>query len=77
MEAAIAEGKSPESETGLRLAGRKQKLIDLFTGGDSGITENLQKLCSDKTNWPQNFQKPYSDEVDRFLCEAAKGLVKM
>ena len=77
VEAAIAGGESPESETGLRLAGRKQKLIDLFTAGDSGITENLQKLYSDKTNWPQNFKKPYSDEVDRFLCEAAKGLVKV
>jgi len=77
VEAAIARGESPEGETGLRLAERKQKLVDLFTGGDPGITENLQKLYADKANWPQNFKKPYSDEVDRFLCEAAEGLVKV
>jgi MerR family transcriptional regulator, thiopeptide resistance regulator len=77
VEAAIARGQSPDSETGLRLAERKQKLIDLFTGGDPGITQNLQKLYSDKANWPQNFKKPYSDEVDKFLCDAAKGLEKV
>jgi DNA-binding transcriptional MerR regulator len=77
VEAAIARGDSPESETGRSLAERKQKLIDLFTGGDQGITENLQKLCADKANWPQNFKKPYSDEVDKFFCDAAKGLEKV
>ena len=76
-EAAIVRGDSPESKTGRRLAERKQKLIDLFTGGDPGITENLQKLYADKANWPQNFKKPYSDEVDKFLCDAAKGLEKV
>jgi DNA-binding transcriptional MerR regulator len=75
VEAVIARGESPESEAGQRLAERKQKLIDLFTGGDPGITQSLQKLYSDKANWPQNFKKPYSDEVDKFLCDAAKGLV--
>jgi len=45
--------------------------------GDPGITENLQKLYADKANWPQNFKKPYSDEVDKFLCDAAKGLEKL
>jgi DNA-binding transcriptional MerR regulator len=75
VEAAIASGESPESETGRKLAGRKQKLIDLFTGGDPGITANLQKLYKDKANWPANFKKPYSDAVDKFLCDAAKALV--
>lgn len=74
VEAAIARGESPESETGRRLAERKQKLIDLFTGGDPGIVANLQKLYEDQANWPANFKKPYSDAVDKFLCEAAKGL---
>ncbi len=77
VEAAIAQGDSPESETGRRLAERKQKLIDLFTGGDPGVTGNLQKVYADKANWPQNFKKPYSDEVDKFLCDAAKGLEKV
>jgi MerR family transcriptional regulator, thiopeptide resistance regulator len=77
VEAAIARGESPESETGRRLAERKQKLIDLFTGGDPEITDNLQKLYADKANWPQNFKKPYSDEVDKFLCDAAKEFEKV
>lgn len=77
VEAAIARDDSPESETGRKLAQRKQKLIDLFTGGDPGITANLQKLSQDKANWPATFKKPYSDEVDRFLCDAAKRLEKV
>jgi len=76
VEAAIARGETPESETGLKLAERKQKLINLFTGGDPGIVKNLQKLYEDETNWPETFKKPYSDAVDTFLCDAAKGLVK-
>lgn len=77
VEGAIANGHSPESDTGRKLAEREQKLIDMFTGGDPGITANLQKLYEDKANWPANFRKPYSDEVDNFLCEAAKGLKKL
>src|SRR5215471_17887704 len=77
VEAAMARGESPESEVSRRLAERKQKLIDLFTGGNPAITENLQKLYADKANWPQSFKKPYSDEVDKFLCDAAKGLEKL
>ncbi len=77
VEAAIARGVRPESEAGLSLAERKQKLIDLFTGGDPGIAANLQKLSEDKANWPANFKKPLSDEVDNFLSAAAKGLVKV
>lgn len=75
VEAAIARGDSPESETGRRLAERKQKLIDLFTAGDPGIVANLQKLYEDQANWPANFKKPYSDAVGKFFCDAAKGLV--
>jgi DNA-binding transcriptional MerR regulator len=75
VEAAIAGGEGPESETGRKLAERKQKLINLFTGGDPGITANLQRLYDDQANWPASFKKPYSDAVDKFLCDAAKGLV--
>jgi len=75
VEAAIARGDSPDSETGRKLAERKRNLIGLFTGGDPGITANLQKLYEDQANWPANFKKPYSDAVDKFLCEAAKALV--
>jgi DNA-binding transcriptional MerR regulator len=76
VEAAIARGETPGSETGRKLAERRQQLLDLFTGGDPGITANLQKLYADKANWPTTFKKPYSDAVDKFLCDAAKGIVK-
>ena len=77
VEAAIARGESPESETGRKLAERRQKLLDLFTGGDPGIAANLQKLYADKANWPSTFKQPFSDAVNKFLCDAAKGLVKV
>ena len=76
VEAAIARGESPESETGRKLAERRQKLLELFTGGDPGIKANLQKLFADKANWPETYKTPYSREVNQFLCDAANSLVK-
>ena len=76
VEAAIARGETPESETGRKLAQRRQQLLDLFTGGDPGIAASLQKLYADQANWPDTFKRPFSDAVNKFLCEAAKGLAK-
>ena len=76
-EAAIARGENPGGKIGQQLAMRRQELLDQFTGGDPGMEENLQKLYADKANWPENFKKPYSDAVDAFLREAAKGLLKV
>src|SRR5215831_11485218 len=76
VEAAIARGETPESETGRKLAERRQELLDKFTGGDPGIAASLQKLYADEANWPENFKRPFSDAVNRFLGEAAKGLAK-
>lgn len=73
-EAAIASGEAPDGDIGQRLAERRAKLLSLFTGGDAGIEENLKKLYADKANWPATFKKPYSDAVDKFLCEAAQAL---
>ncbi len=75
-EAAIASGADPAGEIGLQLAARRQKLLAMFTGGDPGIAQNLQKLYADKANWPASFKKPYSDAVDTFLCKAADALAK-
>jgi len=76
VEAAIASGDTPESETGQKLAERRQNLLDLFTGGDPGIEASLEKLYADEKNWPETFKRPFSDAVNKFLCDAAKGLVK-
>ncbi len=77
IEAAISRGENPSSKIGQQLAMRRQELLDQFTGGDPGMEANLQKLYADKANWPENFKKPYSDAVDAFLREAAKGLTKV
>jgi len=76
VEAAIAQGEFPESEIGRKLAERRQRLLDLFTGGDPGIEASLQQVYADEANWPENFKRPFSDAVNRFLGEAAKGLAK-
>jgi MerR family transcriptional regulator, thiopeptide resistance regulator len=76
VEAAIARGETPDSETGHKLAERRQKLFDLFTGGDPGIEASLQRLFADEANWPQNFKRTFSDAVNKFLSTAAKGLAK-
>ena len=73
-EAAIARGEQPGSETGLRLARRRRELLEMFTGGDPGIVESLRKLYADRANWPPTFKKPYSDEVNNFLCQATLAL---
>ena len=73
-EQAIAKGTDPASETGLQLAARRQELLALFTGGDPGMEQNLQRLYADKTDWPARFKKPHSDAVNDFLCQAAEAL---
>lgn len=75
-EEAIARGADPAGEVGRQLAARRKKLLAMFTGGDPDMEQNLQKLYADKANWPASFKKPYSDAVDRFLCQAAQALVK-
>ncbi len=75
-EAAMASGADPAGKTGLQLAARRQKLVAMFTGGDPGIEQSLQKLYADKANWPTNFKKPFSDTVNTFLCQAADALAK-
>ena len=75
-EAAISRGEDPSGETGQQLALRRQKLLEQFTGGDPDMEKNLQRLYADKANWPSSFKKPFSDAVDRFLCQAAEELAK-
>jgi len=70
VEAAVAAGVDPASDRAQTLAGRWQKLIEAFTGGDSGITQNLKRLYADQRNWPSSFKKPYSDEACAFIGKA-------
>jgi DNA-binding transcriptional MerR regulator len=76
VEAAVSAGEDPKSEHSQTLADRWSKLIEAFTGGDAEVSEGLKKLYSDKANWPSTFQKPYSDEVGAFICEAVAARQK-
>lgn len=70
VEAAIADGEDPASERAQALAARWSELVSGFTGGDPSIAEGLNKMYADQANWPSTFQKPYSDEVGAFICQA-------
>ncbi len=69
VEAAVRDGEDPASEKAQSLAARWSNLIQQFTGGDPEISAGFKKLYADQSNWPQ-FQKPYSDEVEAFICAA-------
>ncbi|MFB2976083.1 TipAS antibiotic-recognition domain-containing protein [Microseira sp. BLCC-F43] len=70
VENAIASHTDPASETAQALAKRWSQLIDAFTGGDAAIRDSLNQLYKDQDNWPSTFQKPYSAEVEAFICSA-------
>lgn len=76
IEAAIARGDKPTGDVGLQLATRRQQLLTMFTGGDPGIEASLKKLYADEANWPATFKRPFSDDVNAFLSQAAQALEK-
>jgi MerR family transcriptional regulator, thiopeptide resistance regulator len=76
-EQAIARGEDPAGAAGQELAAKRRELLRQFTGGDPEMEKNLQKLYADRSNWPENFKKPFSDAVDQFLCQAAEELAKV
>jgi DNA-binding transcriptional MerR regulator len=73
VEAAIAGNLDPGSAKAKALALRWQELIRGFTGGDPQIQQGLKQLYGDEQNWPQNFQKPFSDKVCDYIGKAARA----
>lgn len=73
VEAAIAAKLDPASAKAKELAKRWEELIRGFTGGDPEVQQGLQKLYADQQNWPQNFQKPFSDAVCEYIAKAARA----
>jgi len=73
VEAAIAARLDPASAKARELAQRWSELIRGFTGGDPGVQQGLNQLYADQVNWPQNFNKPFSDEVCEYLKKAAQA----
>lgn len=67
VEQAAASGVDPASEHAQALGARWRDLIQQFTRGDAGIAKGLNKLWSDRTHWPSDFKKPYSDAAEAFI----------
>ncbi|HZS48280.1 MAG TPA: MerR family transcriptional regulator [Blastocatellia bacterium] len=63
-------GEDPASDKVQALAARWVELVRGFTGGNPAIQEDLNKMYKDLTNWPSGFPKPFSDEVQQFMCTA-------
>ena len=70
IETAIASGEDPAGAKAQSLARRWSELVRGFTGGDPEIQKGVNKLYSDQANWPANFQRPWSDEVQEFILKA-------
>lgn len=70
IETAIADGEDPAGAKAQSLARRWSELVRGFTGGDPEIQKGVNKLYSDQANWPANFQKPWSDQVQEFILKA-------
>lgn len=70
VETAVKAGEDPASERAQELATRWLTLIQAFTGGNQAIQEGLNKMHSDKSNWPASRPRPYSDEAMAFIRQA-------
>ncbi len=72
VESAVATGEHPASEKSQTLAVRWSELVKGFTGGNPEIQKGLNRMYSDRENWPASMPKPFSDEVQKFIAKAMK-----
>lgn len=63
-------GEDPASAKVQALVERWQKLVEGFTGGDPQIQQGLNAMYADRANWPPEFPKPFSDQVQAFMIKA-------
>jgi DNA-binding transcriptional MerR regulator len=67
-------GEDPAGAKAQALAGRWNKLIEEFTGGDQDITAGVGKVWADRPNWPADSQQqaaPFSNpKVWEFMGKA-------
>ena len=57
IEAAVARKESPKGAAAQALAARWQELLAGFTGGDPAIQQGLNRMWSDRENWPEGDAK--------------------
>lgn len=72
VDAAVKAGEDPASEKSQALATRWSELLKGFTGGNPEIQAGLNRMYTDRANWPASMPKPFGDEVQAFIVEATK-----
>jgi MerR family transcriptional regulator, thiopeptide resistance regulator len=70
VETAASRGEDPFGAGGQALSARWRDLIRQFTRDDAEICEGLTNLWSDRTHWPDDFKRPWSDAADDFIHRA-------
>lgn len=70
VETAATDGTDPTSDRGRDLARRWNDLVGQFTKGDAEVGAGLNKVWSDKSHWPSDFKRPWSDAADAFITKA-------
>ncbi len=72
VEDASARGIDANSAEAQSLAVRWRSLIRQFTMGNTEVSRGLNRLWSDRTHWPRDFKRPWSDAADVFIKTAMK-----
>ena len=72
VEDAVAKHEDPSSAHAAELARRWHDLIGQFTQGDPNVAQGLNKLYADRTHWPKDFKRPFSDAAAEFIKRAAQ-----
>jgi DNA-binding transcriptional MerR regulator len=75
VEAAIARQENPQSAAAQALAARWQELLAAFTGGDPQVQHGLNRMWSDRENWPEGEAKSFRmpSAVTDFIQAALSG----
>ena len=73
VEAAL--GEDPAGPKAQALAARWRKLLAGFTGGDPEIQKGLNKMWTDKPNWPDSQKQAYAinPNVQAFIIKAMQA----
>jgi DNA-binding transcriptional MerR regulator len=70
VEEAASRGEDVDSAHAKTLVERWRGLVGQFTKGDPDLHQGLNKLWSDRTHWPADFKRPWSDAADAWIKRA-------
>ena len=71
-------GEDPAGPKAQALAARWRKLVEGFTGGDAEVQKGLNKMWSDKQNWPAQEQQRFQldPRVQEFITKAMTATLR-